>query len=106
MPIMKFDLRIKDGATTSEITDALVKFQRELQWLVNGNLDAKNIKSMQFQSATVTGTVHFEGDVTIKGGTSLGTLAINDSSAPDLTELKNDFNQLLQVLRDYNILNG
>jgi hypothetical protein len=104
MPIMKFDLRIRDGATTSEIADALTKFNRELQWLLNGNLDAKNVKSMQFQGAVIEGTVRFDGDVTIKDGTPIGTLSVNESEAIDFTQLKADYNQLIQVLKQYNII--
>ena len=105
MPTIKVNVKLPDEATNKDIIDAFLKLQRELEWLLNGNLDEKNIKKMTFQSGTVQGDVTFEGNVNF-GGVNLGSIEQGDSIASDLTQLKNDFNQLLENLRNFNILGG
>lgn len=104
MPILKFDIRVSDNASKEELSDALVKLARELEWLINGNLDEKNVKSMRFMSGTVIGDVRFEGNVRVGDGIPLGTIELDDSIATNLTELKTDLNELLAVLRSIHIL--
>ena len=102
MPIVRLNVNVPDNASTRDIADAMARLQRELEWLLNGNLDGENVKSI----GTVTGNVTFSGTVKFGDGTAIGTVAQSDSVAMDITALKNDFNALLQKLRDFNILNG
>jgi hypothetical protein len=95
MAIIKLDISLPENATNEQISDALLKLKRELEWLLNGNLDEKNMKKV----LNVT-------SLTISEGTPLNTLTMNDSSATTVDGLRNDFNTLLQKLRASNILNG
>jgi hypothetical protein len=106
MPKLRLDLQIPDSATMLDVVDALVKSQRELEWLLNGTLDEVNIKRMSFREGVVTGDITFEGEVSIKGGTALGAVSLSDSTAADVITLRDDYNQLLNILRNNNILNG
>lgn len=104
MPNIKIDIRLPDDATNTQIVDVILNMQRQLEWLLNGNLDSQNIKKMSFQSGTVQGDMTFEGNVNF-GGTNIGTVQ-NNSTATDVTQLRSDFNQLLENLRNMNILGG
>jgi hypothetical protein len=95
MAIIKLDISLPENATNEQISDALLKLKRELEWLLNGNLDEKNMKKV----LNVT-------SLTISEGTPLNTLTMNDSAATTVDGLRNDFNTLLQKLRASNILNG
>lgn len=95
MAIARLDISIPENASKEQVADALLKLKRELEWLLNGNLDEKNIKSV----LNVT-------TLTISSGTPLNTVAVNNSTASTVTDLRNDFNALLTVLRESNILNG
>lgn len=95
MAIARLDISIPENASKEQVADALLKLKRELEWLLNGNLDEKNIKS----ALNVT-------TLTISSGTPLNTVAVNNSTASTVTDLRNDFNALLAVLRESNILNG
>lgn len=105
MPTMRFNLRLPSNATTSDITNALTRFSRDLEWLLNGNLDERNIKNVKLVGeVTFEQSVVLNGDVILGSGTALGTHQLADSTANDVATLKSDFNQLLAYLRDYNIL--
>jgi hypothetical protein len=104
MPNIKVNVKLPDDATNTQIIDAFLKLQREMEWLLNGNLDEKNIRKMSFQSGTVQGDVTFEGNVNF-GGANIGTVQ-NNSTATDVTQLRNDFNQLLDKLRAMKIIGG
>jgi hypothetical protein len=95
MAIIKLDISLPENATNEQISDALLKLKRELEWLLNGNIDDKNLKTV----LNVT-------SLTISEGTPLNTLTMNDSAATTVEGLRNDFNTLLQKLRASNILNG
>lgn len=95
MPTIKFDLRIPENAKPNEIADALVKASRELEWLLNGQLDNENL----------VGNLNVQS-ITIDSGTPFNTVTINNSTATTVDDLRTDFNALLAVLRQSNILNG
>ena len=101
MPLIRLDLQLPDSATQRDILDALAKAKRELEWLLNGNLDEKNMRTL---TNVTFGDVAFNGNITIAGGPAIGSLMQNDSTATDVAGLRQDFNALLFKLREYNIL--
>ena len=78
MATVRFDILIPDNATADDVADALVRLKRELEYIINGNLDTRNIKTVQVTQA--------------------------DSTATDVAGLRADFNTLLATLRDNHLL--
>lgn len=99
MPVVKFQLNIPNNANMEQIADVLARFQRELEWLLNGNLDSSNMKTTFTKDVTFTKQVLI-GD----NGVPIGASTMTDSTAVNVTALRDDFNTLLGILRSYNIL--
>lgn len=78
MPIIRFDIKLPDKATIDDVADALARLKREMEWLVNGNLDVNNIRTDKVTQA--------------------------DSTATDVAGLRADFNTLLDTLRSNSLV--
>lgn len=73
MPTIRFDIKLPDNATADDVADAMARLKRDLEWLLNGNLDNKNVR--------------------------YSVLTKTDSTAVTVAELRDDFNALLTELR-------
>lgn len=93
MPAFRLDIHIDDNATTVQIADAFIRLKRELEYILNGSLDGTNLT----HSITI-------GDLTLTGGQKVGSVVVNDSTATTVNDLKNDYNNLLAVLRNSRII--
>lgn len=107
MPSIRLELKLDDSANVREIIDTLNRFQRELEWLLNGNLDNENISQgvLEWNGGTVSGNVVFNGTVQRTSFSPFGSVNVNISSATDVYALQGDLNGLILSLKSIGIIN-